>query len=448
MKKILPHNIEAEQSLLGTLMLYNEKAMPIAIDKALDSEEFYLNVHQNIYKAMYELYSERKPTDITSVQAKLSDLGLLDNIGGIDYLIDLQEAGVTSPNTSRYIEIVQDKAMARRLIETAAMIVEEGYTDNANINELLDEAEKRLMSVTRDRKEAADFKSSKDVAAQVFEKIHELKDSGSGLTGIKTGYQSLDSITNGLQRGDLIILAARPSVGKTAYALNLALKSAKYNPEGAVAIFSLEMGADQLITRMLSADSGVDGSTLKTGQFKNKGEETRLSDSVQRMMKLNLFIDDSSVITTSLIQSKCRKLKLEYGLNMILIDYIQLISGSGKSKESRQQEVSEISRTLKQIARELEVPVIGLSQLSRDVEKRTGNKPKLSDLRESGSIEQDADIVMFLYRPEYHAEETEEQTTQEVEVIVAKNRNGATCTLHMQFEKNINAFTDMLKISQ
>ncbi|MFI3284259.1 MAG: replicative DNA helicase, partial [Erysipelotrichaceae bacterium] len=340
-----------------------------------------------------------------------------------------------------YVEIIQNKAHARRLIEVANEVAEDGFDGSIAVEDLLDSAEKRILEVTRTRK-TDDFKSGKEVVQSVVENIYRMRDNKTSITGVKTGYRSLDRLTNGLQRGDLIILAARPSVGKTAFALNLALKTAKYNDQ-AVAIFSLEMPAEHLISRMLAVESGVPGNTLKTGKFANDDELNRTNSAASSLSGLKIYIDDSSMIKTSEVFSKCRRLQAEHGLALIVIDYIQLISGSAKSKENRQQEVSEISRNLKALARELNVPVVALSQLSRGVESRTDKKPMLSDLRESGSIEQDADIVMMLYRSEYYENRGQEENSQEVEVIVGKHRNGATGILKMFFTKDVNTFTDM-----
>lgn len=438
--KVMPNNLEAEQSLLGSIILY-ERSVRIVIESGLDSDDFFLDAHRKIFHAIILINDERKPIDITTLHAKLQDLNLLDVVGGLDYLIELQEASVTSANTKNYVEIIQNKAHARRLIEVANEVAEDGFDGSIAVEDLLDSAEKRILEVTRTRK-TDDFKSGKEVVQSVVENIYRMRDNKTSITGVKTGYRSLDRLTNGLQRGDLIILAARPSVGKTAFALNLALKTAKYNDQ-AVAIFSLEMPAEHLISRMLAVESGVPGNTLKTGKFANDDELNRTNSAASSLSGLKIYIDDSSMIKTSEVFSKCRRLQAEHGLALIVIDYIQLISGSAKSKENRQQEVSEISRNLKALARELNVPVVALSQLSRGVESRTDKKPMLSDLRESGSIEQDADIVMMLYRSEYYENRGQEENSQEVEVIVGKHRNGATGILKMFFTKDVNTFTDM-----
>lgn len=447
MSRQLPHNNEAEQAILGALLIY-PKVVSTVYDRDLQGDDFYLEAHKRIFMVMQDLIDEGKPVDPTSMISKLQDKDELSLVGGADYILVLSDSAVTSANVGYYIEIVKNKADARRLIETAEKIAAEGFDTSNELDVLLDEAERQILHVTRNRR-VNDFKNSTMVVENVMSELSELQKSKDGITGVKTGYRRLDQITNGFQRGDLIILAARPSVGKTAFALNVGLRTSKSNTttsNGAVAIFSLEMPAEQLMKRMLSAQSEVEGNKLRNGQL-NNDELNKLYEAATRLSKCKLFIDDSSSIKMAEIISKCRKLKSEHGLDMIIIDYLQLIEGSGKrSSDSRQQEVSEISRSLKMMARELEVPVIALSQLSRSVEQRAGDKrPMLSDLRESGAIEQDADIVMFLYREDYHNTNTEEREREDevqVEVSLQKHRNGATGTFELSFKKSVNAFFD------
>lgn len=447
MSRQLPHNNEAEQAILGALLIY-PKVVSTVYDRDLQGDDFYLEAHKRIFMVMQDLIDEGKPVDPTSMISKLQDKEELSLVGGADYILVLSDSAVTSANVGYYIEIVKNKADARRLIETAEKIAAEGFDTSNELDVLLDEAERQILHVTRNRR-VNDFKNSTMVVENVMSELSELQKSTDGITGVKTGYRRLDQITNGFQRGDLIILAARPSVGKTAFALNVGLRTSKSNTttsNGAVAIFSLEMPAEQLMKRMLSAQSEVEGNKLRNGQL-NNDELNKLYEAATRLSKCKLFIDDSSSIKMAEIISKCRKLKSEHGLDMIIIDYLQLIEGSGKrSSDSRQQEVSEISRSLKMMARELEVPVIALSQLSRSVEQRAGDKrPMLSDLRESGAIEQDADIVMFLYREDYHNTNTEEREREDevqVEVSLQKHRNGATGTFELSFKKSVNAFFD------
>ncbi|MDQ0361143.1 replicative DNA helicase [Breznakia pachnodae] len=447
MSRQLPHNNEAEQAILGALLIY-PKVVSTVYDRDLQGDDFYLEAHKRIFMVMQDLIDEGKPVDPTSMISKLQDKEELSLVGGADYILVLSDSAVTSANVGYYIEIVKNKADARRLIETAEKIAAEGFDTSNELDVLLDEAERQILHVTRNRR-VNDFKNSTMVVENVMSELSELQKSKDGITGVKTGYRRLDQITNGFQRGDLIILAARPSVGKTAFALNVGLRTSKSNTttsNGAVAIFSLEMPAEQLMKRMLSAQSEVEGNKLRNGQL-NNDELNKLYEAATRLSKCKLFIDDSSSIKMAEIISKCRKLKSEHGLDLVIIDYLQLIEGSGKrSSDSRQQEVSEISRSLKMMARELEVPVIALSQLSRSVEQRAGDKrPMLSDLRESGAIEQDADIVMFLYREDYHNTNTEEREREDevqVEVSLQKHRNGATGTFELSFKKSVNAFFD------
>lgn len=392
MSKELPNNCEAEQAILGAMLIY-PKVVQVVYDQNLEKDDFFLDIHQRIYSAMQYLIEQGKPIDPTTLVTRLQDSEELHLVGGADYIVSLSNSAVTSANVSYYIEIVQNKAYARNLIEAAEKIAEEGFDTSNELDELMDEAERQILDVTRKRK-ATNFKSSRNVIQNVLEELENLRNSKDGITGIRTGYEDLDHITNGFQRGDLIILAARPSMGKTAFALNVALRSAERN-DGAVAIFSLEMPAEQLMRRMLSAKAEVEGNKLRSGFLKSE-DRNRLNEAATEMSARHLFIDDSAVVKMPDIFSKCRKLKSEFGLDMVVIDYLQLISSSSKkSGENRQQEVSDISRSLKALARELEVPVIALSQLSRSVETRQDKRPMLSDLRESGAIEQDADIVMF-----------------------------------------------------
>ena len=423
----MPSSIDAEQSLLGSLFIY-PNSVRIASEEGLRSEEFFLEAHRKIYAAVDALNSEGKPVDAVSVASLLTDQGQLASVGGLEYIMQLADSSVTSASTKYYIELIQSKALLRSLIETAQTIAEEGMQNANDMETMMDLAEKQILDVTRRRK-TTDFKSSNEVVNNVIENIHKMSAQKSGVTGVATGYRDLDNTTNGFQRGDLIILAARPSMGKTAFALNVAMQIAQLNHQAA-AIFSLEMPAEQLISRMLSAKSRVPGGQLRTG-FLNNNEWNQLNEAAADLKATKIFIDDSPNVRVSEIYSKCRKLQAEHGLAVILIDYIQL---------NRQQEVSEISRGLKGLARELQVPVIALSQLSRSVEKREDKRPMLSDLRESGALEQDADIVMFLYRDEYYQREKSEEGTEKTEINIAKHRNGPTRQIELAFERNINAF--------
>ncbi|MCB5372944.1 replicative DNA helicase [Amedibacillus dolichus] len=441
MSRELPHSNEAEQSLLGAMMIYPSVAA-IAYDQGLEAKDFYLDIHKRIYTAMQDISDAGKPIDVTTLVSRLQDLEQLNLVGGADYIIKLSDTAISSANSSYYIDIIKSRAHLRRLIETAELIAEEGFDTASDLDEVMDKAEREILNVTRSRR-ATDFKSSRDVVSNVMQELMKLRSMEGHITGVKTGYTDLDRVTNGFQRGDLIILAARPAMGKTAFALNLALNASFYN-SGAIAIFSLEMPAEALMKRILSAKSAVESSKLRSGNLRDD-EFNKLNEAANELMATKLFVDDSSNVKISEVFSKCRKLRSEHGLDLVVIDYLQLISGSGRSSgDNRQQEISEISRSLKGLAREMECPVIALSQLSRSVETRPDKHPMLSDLRESGAIEQDADIVMFLYRDEYYNKDENSQedaeTTNTTDVDIAKHRNGATGRIQLAFQKNISAF--------
>ena len=441
MTRQMPNSIDTERALLGTMLVY-EKSARIAMEEGLKANDFYLDAHRKIFSVMESLYEDGKIIDVMTVAAKLKDLDRLNSVGGMDYVLQISDSSVTSASTKHYVEILQQKTYLRNLIETAEEIVQQGFDGATDVDDILDTAEKRILNVTRTRR-ASEFRTSEEVVGAVIENIYKMRNQKSNITGIRTGYKVLDSITAGLQRGDLIILAARPSMGKTAFALNLGLNAAHFKTDEAVAVFSLEMPAEQLVQRMIAKKSMVDGKNIRTGMLNNE-EMAKLLEAATEMQAMKIFIDDSPGVRVSEIFSKCRKLKAEQGLCMVIIDYIQLISGSGKSGDNRQQEVSEISRNLKALARELEVPVIALSQLSRSVEQRAEKSPILSDLRESGALEQDADIVMFLYRDAYYNKEKngEEPDSQEIDLNLAKHRNGATASIKLNFKKSVSGFFD------
>lgn len=419
-----------------------------ALEEGLSEEDFFIDVNRRVYSAISSLYHEGTPIDITTVSTRLKDTNQLELVGGYDYLTRLTDASVTSANTRNYVQIIHDKAIMRKLIEAAQTIVEEGYDGQPDINEYLDGAEKAVTDISRNRR-TSEFRDPAELMTNVVDNIRKMADNKSDVTGIKTGYEQLDHTTHGFQRGDLIILAARPSMGKTAVSLNLALNAARYQPDQAVAIFSLEMSAEQLAMRLLSARSRVPGDKLKTG-YLTSDEWNKVNETANIMKTLNIYIDDTPGTKVPEIFSKCRRLQQQHnGIALIVIDYIQLISGSGSGHGdyNRQQEVSDISRSLKALARELKVPVMALSQLSRSVESRDSKKPMLSDLRESGAIEQDADIVMMLYRDSYYNEEAKAAAdasgTEEIEINIAKHRNGATRRISVAFEAATNAIMDI-----
>lgn len=441
MARELPHSIEAEQSILGAMLVY-PSLVRMAIDQDLHAEEFYVEAHQRIYRCMMDLADSGQSVDITTLITRLNDTEQLALAGGADYVIKLSDSAVSSANGIFYIDIIKERYHLRRLIETAEQIAEEGFDTGSSLDEVLDHAEKEILEVTRSRR-ASEFQSSKEVVSRVIKELVTLRESDNHITGVRTGYQDLDRMTNGFQRGDLIILAARPAMGKTALALNLGMYTALRNP-GAVAFFSLEMPADSLMKRLLSAKSQVEGNKLRGGNITDE-ELNRLNEAGNELGAAKIFIDDSASIKVSQIFSKCRKLMSEHGLSLIVIDYLQLISGSGRnSGDNRQQEVSEISRNLKILAKEMNCPVIALSQLSRSVEQRNDKQPMLSDLRESGAIEQDADIVMFLYREDYYKKPGEQEERADVNEVVdlnlAKHRNGSVGHISLVFNKSVSAF--------
>lgn len=440
MDRVPPQNIEAEQAVLGAILLDSD-ALVTAMER-VSSDDFYRGSHQRIFEAMIELAQEDEPVDLITLTARLQNKQELEEAGGVTYLSELANAVPTAANVDYYAQIVEEKSMLRRLIRTATQIVSNGYASSEDVGLMLNDAEQRILEISQ-RRFSSGFVSIRDVLMEVFERVEFLYSHKGGTTGIPSGFHDLDKMTSGFQRSDLIIVAARPSVGKTAFALNIA-QNVGVRAKETVAIFSLEMGAAQLVQRMVCAESNVDAQRMRTG-FLESDDWEKLTMAIGALSEANIYIDDSPGITVADIRAKCRRLKQEKGLGMILIDYLQLISGRGKG-DNRQQEVSEISRTLKQIARELDVPVIALSQLSRGVEQRQDKRPMMSDLRESGSIEQDADIVAFLYRDDYYDKETEKKNI--IEIIIAKQRNGPVGTVELAFLKNYNKFVSLDRTHQ
>ena len=423
--RVPPHNLEAEQAVLGAIFLDNK--VIVSVSEILTPEDFYRMAHQKIYHAMLSVHNKNIPVDIVSVVTELSNSNQIEDIGGTPYIRELAAAVPTAANAVFYAEIVEEKAVLRRLIQTATTIVTEGYSSEGDLADLLNNAEKNILAVSKNVK-AGSFKNIQDVLVEAHDHIVSMFQSQGDITGIPSGFPDLDRMTAGFQKNDLIIVAARPSVGKTAFALNIAQSVATKTNE-TVAIFSLEMGAEQLVMRMLCAEGNLDAQRMRTGKLTAE-DWGKLSLALGSLANSKVFIDDTPGIKVSDIRNKCRRLAQEHGLGMILIDYLQLIQGSGNSRENRQQEVSEISRTLKEIAREL--------QLSRGVESRQDKRPIMSDIRESGSIEQDADIVAFLYRDDYYEKETEKKNI--IEIIIAKQRNGPVGTVELAFRKEYNKF--------
>ncbi|EQB97419.1 replicative DNA helicase [Geobacillus kaustophilus GBlys] len=435
-ERIPPQSIEAEQAVLGAVFL-DPTALTLASERLIP-EDFYRAAHQKIFHAMLRVADKGEPVDLVTVTAELAALEQLEEVGGVSYLSELADSVPTAANVEYYARIVEEKSLLRRLIRTATSIAQDGYTREDEIDVLLDEAERKIMEVSQ-RKHSGAFKNIKDVLVQTYDNIEMLHNRNGDITGIPTGFTELDRMTSGFQRSDLIIVAARPSVGKTAFALNIAQNVATKTNEN-VAIFSLEMSAQQLVMRMLCAEGNINAQNLRTGKLTPE-DWGKLTMAMGSLSNAGIYIDDTPSIRVSDIRAKCRRLKQESGLGMVVIDYLQLIQGSGRNRENRQQEVSEISRSLKALARELEVPVIALSQLSRSVEQRQDKRPMMSDLRESGSIEQDADIVAFLYRDDYYNKDSENKNI--IEIIIAKQRNGPVGTVQLAFIKEYNKFVNL-----
>lgn len=434
--RLPPQNIEAEQAVIGAIFL-EPTALTLA-SEILIPEDFYRAAHQKIFNAMLKLNDSGKAVDLITVTEELAATKILEDIGGVSYLSEVAGSVPTAANIEYYAHIVGEKALLRKLIRTATGIAQDGYSREDEVESLLSEAEKSIMEVAQ-RRNAGAFHNIKDVLVRTYDNIETLHQRTGDVTGIPTGFAELDRMTAGFQRNDLIIVGARPSVGKTAFALNIAQNVAVKSGEN-VAIFSLEMGAEQLVMRMLCAEGNIDAQRLRTGSLTDE-DWGKLTMAMGSLSNAGIFIDDTPGVRISDLQAKCRRLKQEHGLGMILIDYLQLILGSGRGGENRQQEVSEISRSLKQLARELQVPVIALSQLSRGVEQRQDKRPMMSDIRESGSIEQDADIVAFLYRDDYYDKESENKNI--IEIIIAKQRNGPTGTVSLAFVKEYNKFVNL-----
>lgn len=429
-----PQNLDAEQAVLGASFLEQEAL--IRATEIVKPEDFYKSSHQRIFEVMCDLVEENEPVDLVTVTAQLQDRQWLEDVGGVSYLSDLAHSVPSAANIEYYAKIIEEKAILRRLIKAATQIASSGYVGQDEVDEILHEAEQRILDI-RERRTTDGFVPIKDVLLETYERIEMLHNSTGDVTGIPSGYQDLDRMTSGFQRSDLIIVAARPSVGKTAFALNVAQNVAARAGQN-VAIFSLEMSAQQLVQRMLCAEGNIDANRMRNGAFQEEDWE-KLTMAIATLSQAGLYIDDTAGITVNGIRSKCRRLKAEKGLGLIMIDYLQLIHGSGR--ESRQQEISAISRELKAIARELDCTVIALSQLSRAVEQRQDKHPMLSDLRESGSIEQDADIVAFLYREDYYDQETENNNT--IEILLAKQRNGPIGKVELAFLKEYNKFVNL-----
>lgn len=438
--KTMPHDINAEQSVLGSLLLDSDLIGDV-LEVIHFDEEFYHEAHREIFRTIKHLFSEGQTVDMITVSDELAKNQLLQVVGGFEYLSELSDVGTLISNVVNHAKIVHEKFMLRRLIKASTDIVEKGY-DSHDAEALIEQAESSIFEISQNRDKKS-FQAISDILQVTYEKIVKLHEDPNALTGIPTGFDALDEMTNGLQRSDLVLIAARPSMGKTAFALNLC-QHAAVKEKKSVAIFSLEMAADQLVQRLLSAQSLVSIGDIRTGQIEDD-DWFKLARSSAQLAEAKIFIDDTPGVTVAEIRSKCRRLKMNHGLDMIMIDYLQLMSGGGKV-ENRQQEISTISRSLKGIAREMNCPVIALSQLSRASELRADHRPILSDLRESGAIEQDADIVMFLYRDEYYNPDTVDEKLKGIgEVIIAKQRNGETGKVYLAW---LGKFTKFANTSQ
>lgn len=433
--RVPPHNVEAEQAVLGA-MLIKKEAIAEAIE-ILRPDDFYRDAHRIVFEAMLELFQKNEPVDIVTVTEQLKKNDLLEKAGGIAFITALDNAVPTAANVAYHAKIVEEKAQLRNLINAATEIAGTAYEDTEDMAEIMDRAEKRILDVAS-RENTGAFVPIKDIVMGTFQQIENRAKNSGALTGLPSGFIDLDRLTAGFQPSDLILVAARPSMGKTAFTLNIATYVAVHERKP-VAFFSLEMSKEQLVQRMLCAEGGIDSQRLRKGELDD--EWPKLVEAADRLSGAPIYIDDTPGITVMELRSKARRLKAEHGLDLVIIDYLQLMQGrGGKSGDNRQQEISEISRSLKALARELSVPVIALSQLSRSVESRQIKRPMLSDLRESGSLEQDADIVMFLYREDYYTEETDKQNI--TEVIIAKHRNGPVDKIDLFFQKEFTKFVN------
>ncbi len=439
----MPQNKEAEMSVLGAAFLSKEALNKIC--EEMDEDMFYDEANQKLYRAIKSLYLAHTPLDITTIKEELDKQKDLTNVGGLEYISDVIDSVATTANIDYYIKIVKEKSVLRNLIDTATNIITDSYEDKEDISYLLDEAEKKILSVAKNR-ESSDLSPIKDVLKRAQELLDERSSNKSEITGIPSGFYKLDKAIHGFHEGELIILAARPGMGKTAFALNIATNAAMRTNK-AIAVFNLEMPAESLVDRMISAVGGIDSSKIQVGMM-NQNDWKRYNEARSQLENTNIYIEDNMTITAAEIRAKCRRLtQKKEGLGLVIIDYLQLITSGGRRPDSRQQEVSEISRSLKTLAMELKVPVIALAQLSRNTEKRENNEPMLTDLRESGSIEQDADLVIFINRPDYYKtkEELDKQENVLADIIIAKHRKGATGKFKALFELKKMNFRNYLE---
>lgn len=436
-KRIPPHNDEAERAVIGSMMM-DQEAVQIASEQ-LQGDDFYNGQYGVIFAALVEMNRQGIGVDLVTMQNKLREMEVPPELTSVEFIGDIINSVPTSANIRHYAKIVQEKAVLRRLIKVTEAVTGNCYLDKQPVEEILEDTEKQVYDVVQ-RRDSGEFENIRDVVLRTLDSIEMAAKQKGHITGLATGFRDLDFKTAGLQKSDLILLAARPAMGKTAFVLNMAEYIALHS-NSTIAMFSLEMSKEQLVKRMLSMNSKVDSQRIRTGNLEDE-DWGKLVDSVRRLGNSKLVIDDSSGITASEIHSKCRKLKLEKGLDLVIIDYLQLMSGGGGRRgDSRQQEISDISRSLKVMARDLNVPVVALSQLSRAVEQRPDKKPMLSDLRESGAIEQDADMVLFLYREEYYKPDTDKKG--QAELIIAKQRSGPTGTIPLAWLAQYTKFGNL-----
>ena len=436
--KIPPHDIDAEQAVLGS-MLTDKDAVNAAIE-TLKEDAFYREDNKAIYQAIINLYSKSEPIDIITLKDELESMDKFEQVGGYEYLASLPDKVPTTANVQKYIKIVEEKAILRKLIKTANEIIELGYDPAEDVEDIMDNAEKKIFDIMQSKNQKG-YTPIKDVLVESFTKLEELYNRKQHITGVPTGFVELDYKTAGLHGSELILVAARPAMGKTAFALNIATNAA-LRGNAPVAIFSLEMSKDQLVNRILCSEAMVDSNKVRTGKLE-EDDWVKLAGAIGPLSESEIYIDDTPGISVMEIRTKCRKLKMEKNIGLVVIDYLQLVQGSNKRQASREQEISEISRSLKILAKEINVPVIALSQLSRAVEQRPDHRPMLSDLRESEAIEQDADIVMFLYRDDYYNKESEKKDI--AEVIIAKQRGGQTGTVELLWMGNYTKFVNLEK---
>lgn len=436
--KVPPHDTEAEQAVLGS-MLTDQDAVVDAIE-VLKTEDFYREDNRFIYEAMLNLYSKAEPIDIITVKSELTSMGKFEVIGGIEYLATLPDRVPITSNAIKYVQIVEEKSILRKLIKTANDLIALGYAQNEDIDVIVDQAEKKIFDIMQGKNQKG-YTPLKDVLVESFAELEKLYNQKEPITGIPTGFADLDYKTAGLHNSDLVLIAARPAMGKSAFALNIAAHAA-ISAKVPTVIFNLEMSKSQLVNRMLCSEAMVDSNKIRTGKI-DEEDWVKLATALGPLSEAPVYIDDTPGITVAEIRAKCRKLKIEKNIGLVVIDYLQLIQGSGKRNASREQEISEISRSLKILAKELDVPVIALSQLSRAAEARADHRPMLSDLRESGAIEQDADIVMFLYRDDYYNPDSEKKNI--AEVILAKHRAGSTGTIDLLWLGNYTKFANIEK---